>query len=115
MPNAVLERIHQVIRNLVRTFNISQTYVDKNDPWTVILAASAFVIFSTTNRLKVYSTVQLVFGHDMILPIKCVVDWELILQKKKTHINKDNIRKNRNRVDHYYKVRDNFMPTKYTA
>ena len=32
MYNAVLERVHQVLGNLVRTFNIStQTYVDKND------------------------------------------------------------------------------------
>ena len=30
--NAVLEQIHQVLVNLVRNFNISQTYVDKNDP-----------------------------------------------------------------------------------
>ena len=43
MSNAVLERIRQVIGNLVQYFNIStQTYVDVNDPWTGILAASAF-------------------------------------------------------------------------
>ena len=51
----------------------------------------------------------------MILPIKCVVDWELILQKKKTHINKDNIRKNRNRVDHNYKVRYYVTLTNFTV
>ena len=54
MSNAVLERIHQVLGNLVRNFKMStQTYVDKDDPWTVILAASAFAIFSTTNRKNV--------------------------------------------------------------
>ena len=43
MPNAVLERINHVLGNLVRTFNIStQTYVDKNDPWTGILSATEF-------------------------------------------------------------------------
>ena len=40
MYNATLERIRQVLGNLVRTFNIQQTYVDKNDPWAVILAAA---------------------------------------------------------------------------
>ena len=30
--NAILERINQVLVNLVRTFNITQTYVDKDDP-----------------------------------------------------------------------------------
>ena len=45
MWNAVSERIHQVLGNLVRTFKIStQTYVDKNNPWRVILAAEAFAI-----------------------------------------------------------------------
>ena len=31
MSNAILERIHQVLGNLVRTYNIYQTYVDKDD------------------------------------------------------------------------------------
>ena len=70
MYNAILERIHQVIGNLVQTFDIQQTCVDENDPWTGILAATAFYISSTTNRQKVYSPVQLTFGCDMILPIK---------------------------------------------
>ena len=49
MYNEVLERIHQVLGNIVRTFNIStQTYFDKNDPWTGIIAAAVFAIHSTT-------------------------------------------------------------------
>ena len=85
MSNAVLERIHQVIGNLVRTSNIStQTYVDKNDSWTGILAVAAFVICSTTNRLKGHSPGELIFCRDMILPIKHRVGWELIRQKKQT-------------------------------
>ena len=53
MFNAALERIHRVIENLVRVLNIStQTYVDKNDPWTGNLDAAAFAIISTTNGKK---------------------------------------------------------------
>ena len=74
--NAILEQIHQVLGNLVRNFNIKQTYVDENDLWTGILAASAFEIFSTTNRQKCYSPGQLIFGCDMIFLIKHSVDWE---------------------------------------
>ena len=62
-------------RNLVRTFNIQQTYVDENEPWTGILDAAAFAIFSTTNRQKGYILGQLIFGRDMILPIKHTVGW----------------------------------------
>ena len=64
ISNAILERIHQVLGNLVRNFNIStQTYVEENDPWTGILSASAFAIFSTTNRQKGYSPGKLIFGQ----------------------------------------------------
>ena len=71
MSNALLERIHQVLGNLVRTFTIStQTHVDKNDLWTGILDAAASLIISTTNKLKGYSPGQLIFGRDMIILIK---------------------------------------------
>ena len=115
MSNAILERINQVIENIVRHFNIQQTYFYENDPWTCILAASEFVICSTTNGKKGYSPGQLIFGHDMILPIKHRVDWELIHQRKLTQINRDNTLENKHRVDYDYKVRDRVMLTKPTA
>ena len=31
--NAILERIHRVLENPVRNFNIIETYVDKDGPW----------------------------------------------------------------------------------
>ena len=74
------------------TFNITETYVDEGSPWLGILTAAEFSICSTTNMLKFYSTGRLVFGRDIILPIKHKVDWELICKRKQTHINKDNIR-----------------------
>ena len=62
--NGVLERIHQVLGNLVLTFNISTlAYVDENDPLLGILAAAAFAIRSAANRQKDYSPGQLIFGR----------------------------------------------------
>ena len=72
--NAILEQIHQVLGNLVRTFNITQTYVDKEDPLLGILAAAAFEICSTKNNLKGYSLGKLIIGRDIIPPIKHNVD-----------------------------------------
>ena len=116
MPNAILEIIHQVLGNLVRNFNIStQIYVDKNDPWTGILAESAFLIRSTNNRQKIYSPGQLIFGRDMIIPIKYRVDWVLLCQKKQMIINRDKTQENRNRVDYDYKVGDDVILTNNTA
>ena len=78
MSNAILERIQQVLVNQVCTFNVQQTYNDKNDPLTGNLAAAAFTIHLTTSSQKGYSPGQLIFGRDMILLIKHRVDWELI-------------------------------------
>ena len=58
MSNAILERIHQGLGNLVHTFNIQRTYVNKNEPWTCIFSEAAFAILSTTNMQKGYSQVQ---------------------------------------------------------
>ena len=99
----------------MRTCNITITYFDKDNPWSGILDAAAFAIRSTKSTLKGNSTCQLVFGHDMILPIKHKVDWELICKRKQTQNNKDNICKNRNRVDHDYKFGDKVMFYKHTA
>ena len=44
-----------------------------------------------------------------------MVNWGSISQQNQTKINKYNIRKNRHRVDHDYKVRDHIMLTKNTA
>ena len=74
----MLERIYQVLGNLVRTYNIKETYVDYDDLWSGILASEAFSIFSKSNMLKGYSPGQLVFGRDISIRIKRTVDWELI-------------------------------------
>ena len=40
--NYILEKIHQVTVNLVRTFNLQNNYQDKDDPRSGILAATDF-------------------------------------------------------------------------
>ena len=115
MSNAILESICQVLGNLVRNFNVQKIQVDENDPCMGILAASAFVIFSTISRQKGYSLGQLIFGCDMILLINYRVNWELMCQQKQTQINKDNAHENKHRVDYDYKVGDKVMLTKLTA
>ena len=115
MFNAILERIYQVLENLLRTFNIQHTYVDKNDLWTGILDAVAFVICSTTNRQRGYSPGQLIFGRDIIIQIKHRVDWELIRQRKQIQINRDKALDNKHRFDYDYKVGDKIMLTNHTT
>ena len=85
----------------MRNFNITQTYVNEDDPWLGIISAAAFTIFSTTNMLKCYSMGQLVFVRDIIPLINNKLDWELLRQQKQAQMKKDNIRANIKRDDHY--------------
>ena len=38
--NATIDRIYQILGNLVRTYNLQETYVDNAEPWIGILAAA---------------------------------------------------------------------------
>ena len=56
-----------------------------------ILAAAVFVLHYTVHTIKGYNTVQMLFGHDMILPIEHISNWKLICQSKQAQIIYDNL------------------------
>ena len=91
--NAISERIHWILGNLVRTNSIQESYVNKDGPWLGILSVAVFVIHFTQNILKGYTTGQLIFVHDTILPMNFKYNWELIHQRKQMNINDYNDRK----------------------
>eukprot|EP00957_Ditylum_brightwellii_P089342 6802453-Ditylum_brightwellii.AAC.1 len=35
--NSIIERIHQTIGNMIRSFEVHDTSIDEKDPWTGIL------------------------------------------------------------------------------
>ena len=80
--NAIVERIHQVIANMVRTFELETNYLDKEDPWKGLLAATAFAVRSTYHTTLKKTPGQLVFGRDMIFNIQHVANWEFIRKNK---------------------------------
>ena len=58
--NAIIEHIHQTIRNIIRTFDVSN--IINKDPWSGILAATMFAVSTTYHTtLQEYPT-QIVFG-----------------------------------------------------
>ena len=78
--NAIIERIHQTIGNIIRTFDVSN--IVNNDSWSGILAATMFAFRATYHTTLQAYPMQLVFGQDAILNIKHVADWKHILQHK---------------------------------
>ena len=86
--NAIVERIHQVIANMIRTFELETNYLNQDDPWKEILSATAFAVRYKAYTLK-KTPGQLVFGKDMIFNIKHVANWEYIRQNKAKMIEKE--------------------------
>jgi hypothetical protein len=82
--NAITERVHQTIGNIIRTFNVQS--MDFDDPWTGMLAATMFAARTTHCTTLQASPMQLVFGRDAILNTKHMSNWEHIRQQKQTRI-----------------------------
>ena len=107
--NTTIEIINQVLGNLVRTYNLQETYVDDTDPCMGILATHYFTIRSTYHRNKGKITGQLLFGRDMIPPINHMADCKYICQSKEAQIEKYLIRKKSNIFDYDYRFGDQVM------
>ncbi len=107
--NAIVERVHQVIGNIIRSFELQTNYLDEEDPWTGILSATAFAVQSTYHTTLQKSPGQLVFGRDMMFNIKHIADWEYIRERKQSIISKNNKAENAKRIPHVYKSGDKVM------
>ena len=107
--NAIVERVHQVLSNMVRTFELEDHYLDAKDPWKGIISAVSFAIRSTIHTTTQKTPAQLVFGRDMILNIQHIADWQHIKERKQALINKNNARENRTRHSHKYKQGDKIL------
>ena len=107
--NAIVERVHQVIGNIIRTFELEDNYLDEEDPWKGILTATAFAVRATFHTTLKQTPGQLVFGRDMIFNIQHEANWEYIKQRKQQIINLNNKRENATRTEHTYKVQDKVL------
>ena len=100
--NSILERVHQVLGDCLRTFNLDNKELNPDHPFEEFLTASAYAIRCAYHTTLGFSPAQLVFGRDMFMPIETPVDWEQIRIRKQNQINKDNVRENSKRTPHDY-------------
>jgi Integrase zinc binding domain len=108
--NAIVERIHQTIGNILRTFQLHNNEgLDPSDPWSGILAAAMFAVRATYHTTLRATPAQLVFGRDAVLNTKFEADWNFIKQNKQKLIHTNNERENKNRHEHQYKVNDQVL------
>jgi hypothetical protein len=108
--NAIIERIHQTIGNIIRTFEIHNSDdLDENDPWSGILSATMFAVRATFHTTLQATPAQLVFGRDAIMNTKFEADWHYIKTNKQKIIKTNNKKENNSRLRHEYKVNDDVL------
>ena len=111
--NAILERIHQVLGNQLRSFELEERELTKEElTFEPFLTACAYALRCTCHTTLRATPGQLVFGRDMILPIKFNADWALITQNKQNLIDASNKQENKKRIAHIYRIGDKVLLTK---
>jgi hypothetical protein len=107
--NAIIERVHQVLGNTLRAFQLEERELDETDPWDEFLSSTAYAIRCTHHSTLGATPGQLVFGRDMLLPTQFYADWAQIKLRKQQRINASNARENSKRVPHNYVVGDKVL------
>jgi hypothetical protein len=107
--NSILERIHQTLGNIIRTFEVHESYLDENDPWKGLLAAAMFALRATVHTTTKATPAQLVFGRDAIMNVQFQADWNAIKEFKQKQIRLNNQRENDKRIAHEYHAGDRVL------
>ena len=100
--NSPVERIHQVIQNMIRTKELDSYEFDYIDPWGEILSSVGWAIQESYHSTLQATPTQLVFGRDLLLYLKKVINWEVITENKRKQIASDNERENAARINYTY-------------
>ena len=108
--NSIIERIHQVVGDMMRTRAISgRKDLDDVNPWTGVLSAVRQAVRSLVHTTTRATPTQLVFGRDALLNISFVADWQYIKERKQHRILQNNKRENARRLPHQYQPGDRVM------
>ena len=99
--NAVVERIHQVIGNMIRTMNLEDMYLASHllpppyDPFCGVIAAIAYAIRSSWHSTCKATPGQLVFGRDMAINVRHAADFAQVQQRRQAMAAANNARENK--------------------
>jgi transposase InsO family protein len=107
--NAIIERLHQTLGNILRTFQVQDLDLTEENPWNGILSAAMFALRATYHTTLQATPMQLVFGRDAMLNIKFQADWKLISERKQKLIRQNNMRENASRITHDYHIGDKVL------
>ena len=93
--NAIIERVHQTIGNMLRSFQVQNLEVKNDFSWTGILQAISFAVRSAAHTAVRATPMQLVFGRDATPPVRHVADWKCIHSGKQSSTSENNLKENK--------------------
>jgi hypothetical protein len=107
--NGILERVHQVIGQMLRTAELDIDDSATPDDVNVFLDNAAWAICSTYHIVLKASPDAAIFGRDMLFKIPFVADWHKIGERRQSLTNCGNQHENAKPIDYDYKVRDKVL------
>ena len=110
--NAMIERIHMTLGNMLRSFDLEKQELNEENPFEEFLAAAAWALRSTYHTVLDATPGQLVYGRDMLLPIQFKANWGAIALRRKERIQRDNTRENKSRSSYQYTIGQQVLVTK---
>jgi hypothetical protein len=102
--NAILECIHAVLGNMLRTSELDMTEMVKASDIDVFLSGAAWAVCSTYYTVLKASPDAVIFGQDMLFDILLIADWQKIGEHRQRLTDLNNARENKGRIDYDYKL-----------
>ncbi len=107
--NGVLERLHQVLGQMLCTAELDMADSVTPDDVNVFLDNATWAIRSTYHTVLKASPGASIFGCNMLFDILFVADWRKIEERRQSLTNHGNQRENAKCIDYKYKVGDKVL------
>jgi hypothetical protein len=102
--NAILERIHAVLGNMLRTSELNMAKLVKASDIKIFLSDAAWAVCSANHTVLKASPGAAIFGQDMLFDIPFIADWQKIGEHRQRPTDLNNARENKGKIDYDYKV-----------
>jgi hypothetical protein len=107
--NSVLERIHGVFGNMLRTSSLDMAATVTPEDIDDVILNAAWAIRSTHHTVLNATPGAAIFGRDMLFDIPYIVDWKAIGLRRQARVDKDALRHNVKRIDYDYAVGEKIL------
>jgi hypothetical protein len=109
--NAILECLHQVLAQMLRTAELDMAKTVTPDDVNVFLDNAAWAICFTYHTVLKSSPVTAIFGSNMLFDIPFISNWNKISNYRQCQTDLNTARKNSKRVNYDYKVGNKVLLT----